>query len=92
LAPLALGASVTIAPPQPFAPDAAHALMVRDAISVAAFPPAYLREFANVAARDGVPPALRVLAFGGEALPQQAFEFVRCTFPAVRLVNGYGPT
>ncbi|HDR9336498.1 TPA: AMP-binding protein, partial [Burkholderia multivorans] len=92
LAPLALGASVTIAPPQPFAPDAAHALMVRDAISVAAFPPAYLREFANVAARDGVPPALRVLAFGGEALPQQAFEFVRRTFPAVRLVNGYGPT
>ncbi|KWH16112.1 non-ribosomal peptide synthetase [Burkholderia territorii] len=92
LAPLAIGASVTIAPPQPFAPDAAHALMVRESVSVAAFPPAYLREFAAVAARDGVPPALRVLAFGGEALPQQAFEFVRRTFPSVRLVNGYGPT
>lgn len=92
LAPLAIGASVTIAPPQPFSPDAAHALMVRESISVAAFPPAYLREFAAVAARDGVPPALRVLAFGGEALPQQAFEFVRRTFPSVRLINGYGPT
>ncbi|HGL4261990.1 non-ribosomal peptide synthetase [Burkholderia dolosa] len=92
LAPLAVGARVTIAPPQPFAPDAAHALMVRESVSVAAFPPAYLREFAAVAARDGVPPALRVLAFGGEALPQQAFEFVRRTFPAVRLINGYGPT
>ena len=92
LAPLAVGASVTIAPPQPFAPDAAHALMVREAVNVAAFPPAYLREFAAVAARDGVPPALRVLAFGGEALPQQAFEFVRRTFPSVRLINGYGPT
>ncbi|MGR3907616.1 amino acid adenylation domain-containing protein [Burkholderia sp. SR8] len=92
LAPLAVGASVTIAPPQPFAPDAAHALMVRESVSVAAFPPAYLREFAAVAARDGVPPALRVLAFGGEALPQQAFEFVRRTFPSVRLINGYGPT
>ncbi|KWH03957.1 non-ribosomal peptide synthetase [Burkholderia territorii] len=92
LAPLAIGASVTIAPPQPFAPDAAHALMVRESVSVAAFPPAYLREFAAVAARDGVPPALRVLAFGGEALPQQAFEFVRRTFPSVRLINGYGPT
>ncbi|WP_175725882.1 non-ribosomal peptide synthetase [Burkholderia ambifaria] len=92
LAPLAVGASVTIAPPQPFAPDAAHALMVRESVSVAAFPPAYLREFAALAARDGVPPALRVLAFGGEALPQQAFEFVRRTFPLVRLINGYGPT
>ncbi|HEF5870693.1 TPA: amino acid adenylation domain-containing protein [Burkholderia cenocepacia] len=92
LAPLAVGAGIVVAPPQPFAPDAAHALMVREAVNVAAFPPAYLREFAAVAARDGVPPALRVLAFGGEALPQQAFEFVRRTFPAVRLINGYGPT
>ncbi|HIH2751041.1 amino acid adenylation domain-containing protein [Burkholderia aenigmatica] len=92
LAPLATGASIVVAPPQPFAPDAAHALMVSEAVNVAAFPPAYLREFAAVAARDGVPPALRVLAFGGEALPQQAFEFVRGTFPSARLINGYGPT
>ncbi|MDR6503212.1 amino acid adenylation domain-containing protein/non-ribosomal peptide synthase protein (TIGR01720 family) [Burkholderia ambifaria] len=92
LAPLAIGASIVVAPPQPFAPDAAHALMVRESVNVAAFPPAYLREFAAVAARDGMPPALRVLAFGGEALPQQAFEFVRRTFPSVRLINGYGPT
>ncbi|EKS9796440.1 MULTISPECIES: non-ribosomal peptide synthetase [Burkholderia] len=92
LAPLATGASIVVAPPQPFAPDAAHALMVNESVNVAAFPPAYLREFAAVAARDGVPPALRVLAFGGEALPQQAFEFVRSTFPSVRLINGYGPT
>ncbi|MDN7931524.1 amino acid adenylation domain-containing protein [Burkholderia metallica] len=92
LAPLAIGASIVVAPPQPFAPDAAHALLKNEAINVAAFPPAYLREFAAVAARDGVPPTLRVLAFGGEALPQQAFEFVRRTFPSVRLINGYGPT
>ncbi|VWD07971.1 non-ribosomal peptide synthetase [Burkholderia lata] len=92
LAPLATGASIVVAPPQPFAPDAAHALLVSESVNVAAFPPAYLREFAAVAARDGVPPALRVLAFGGEALPQQAFEFVRGTFPSVRLINGYGPT
>ncbi|WP_322083135.1 non-ribosomal peptide synthetase [Burkholderia sp. BCC1972] len=92
LAPLAIGASIVVAPPQPFAPEAAHALLVRESVNVAAFPPAYLREFAAVAARDGVPPALRVLAFGGEALPQQAFEFVRGTFPSVRLINGYGPT
>jgi non-ribosomal peptide synthetase component F len=46
LAPLAVGASVTIAPAQPFAPDAAHALMVRESVSVAvsARVPARVRE------------------------------------------------
>lgn len=62
LAPLAVGARVTIAPPQPFAPDAAHALMVRESVSVAAFPPAYLREFAAVAARVGGTPRHALLA------------------------------
>ncbi|MEK8044477.1 AMP-binding protein, partial [Burkholderia contaminans] len=55
LAPLATGASIVVAPPQPFAPDVAHALLVSESVNVAAFPPAYLREFAAVAARDGVP-------------------------------------
>ncbi|SAL34692.1 non-ribosomal peptide synthetase [Caballeronia humi] len=92
LAPLAMGASIVISDPPPFAPEAAHALIVREKVSVAAFPPAYLREFASVAERAGVPASLKVLAFGGEALSQQAFEHVRRVFPAVRLINGYGPT
>ena len=92
LAPLAVGASIVITDPPPFAPDAARALIERERVSVAAFPPAYLREFAAVAARTGVPASLKVLAFGGEALSQEAFEAVRRVFPAVRLINGYGPT
>ena len=87
-----MGASIVISDPPPFAPEAAHALIVREKVSVAAFPPAYLREFASVAERAGVPASLKVLAFGGEALSQQAFEHVRRVFPAVRLINGYGPT
>ncbi|WP_323118191.1 non-ribosomal peptide synthetase [Burkholderia alba] len=92
LTPLAVGASVVVSDPPPFAPEAARALIERERVSVAAFPPAYLREFAAAAERAGVPASLRVLAFGGEALSQQAFETVRRVFPAVRLVNGYGPT
>ncbi|CAN7281484.1 amino acid adenylation domain-containing protein [Trinickia sp. LjRoot230] len=92
LAPLSVGTSVVIAPPAPFPPDAAHALIVRTQATIAAFPPAYLREFAAVAQRAGVPPSLRVLAFGGEALSQAAFVDVQRVFGAVRLVNGYGPT
>jgi amino acid adenylation domain-containing protein len=92
LAPLAAGARIVISDPPPFAPDAARALIERESVSIAAFPPAYLREFAAVAERTGAPASLRVLAFGGEALSREAFAHVRRVFPAVRLVNGYGPT
>ncbi|WP_321801004.1 non-ribosomal peptide synthetase [Caballeronia sp. J97] len=92
LAPLAAGARVVITAPPPFAPEAAHALIEREGVNVAAFPPAYLREFASVAERKGVPPSLRVLAFGGEALSREAFARVRRVFPVQRLINGYGPT
>ncbi|SAK43962.1 peptide synthetase-like protein [Caballeronia pedi] len=92
LAPLAVGARVVISAPPPFAPEAAHALIEREGVHVAAFPPAYLREFAGVAERKGVPASLRVLAFGGEALSREAFAHVRRVFAAQRLINGYGPT
>ncbi|MDR5795789.1 amino acid adenylation domain-containing protein [Caballeronia sp. LZ008] len=92
LAPLAVGARVVITAPPPFAPEAAHTLIERERVNVAAFPPAYLREFASVAERKGVPASLRVLAFGGEALSREAFARVRREFAAQRLINGYGPT
>jgi len=92
LAPLAVGARVVITAPPPFAPEAAHALIEREGVNVAAFPPAYLREFAGIAERKGVPASLRVLAFGGEALSREAFANVRRVFAAQRLINGYGPT
>ncbi|OTP67047.1 Non-ribosomal peptide synthetase module [Caballeronia sordidicola] len=92
LAPLAAGARIVITDPPPFAPEAALAMIDREQVNIAAFPPAYLREFAVLAERSGVPASLCVLAFGGEALSKDAFETVRRVFPAVRLVNGYGPT
>ncbi|SMG00497.1 Non-ribosomal peptide synthetase modules, pyoverdine?? [Burkholderia singularis] len=92
LVPLAVGASVVISDPPPFTPDAAHALITRERVTNTTLPPAYLREFAAVCARDGVPPSLRVLLFGGEAMPQSAFDEIRTVFASIRLVNGYGPT
>ncbi|MCO4881096.1 non-ribosomal peptide synthetase [Paraburkholderia caribensis] len=92
LAPLAAGASIAITPPGTVAPDDARALAEQERVTIAAFPPAYLREFAQAARRHGVPAALRVLAFGGEAMPGDVFADIRQTFSNVRLINGYGPT
>jgi len=92
LAPLAAGASIAITPPGHVAPADARTLIERERVTIAAFPPAYLREVAQAARRDGVPAALCVLAFGGEAMPGDVFAEVRQTFDRVRLINGYGPT
>ncbi|WP_144140001.1 non-ribosomal peptide synthetase [Paraburkholderia sp. BCC1884] len=92
LVPLAVGGSVVISDPPPFSPEATHAFMLREGITNTTIPPAYLREFANVCARLGVPPSLRTLLFGGEAMSQDSFDEIRRVFPSLRLVNGYGPT
>ncbi len=92
LAPLAAGASIAITAPGPVAPDDARALVDEERVTIAAFPPAYLREFAQAVRRHRAPDALRVLAFGGEAMPGDVFGEIRQTFSNVRLINGYGPT
>ncbi|MFM0624888.1 amino acid adenylation domain-containing protein [Paraburkholderia xenovorans] len=92
LVPLAVGGSVVISDPPPFAPETTHAFMLREGVTNTTLPPAYVREFANVCERLGVPPSLRTLLFGGEAMSQDGFDEIRRVFPSVRLVNGYGPT
>ncbi|MFM0300727.1 amino acid adenylation domain-containing protein [Paraburkholderia sediminicola] len=92
LVPLAVGGSVVISDPPPFPPEATHGFMLREGVTNTTLPPAYLREFANVCERLGVPPSLRVLLFGGEAMSQDSFDEIRRVFPSIRLVNGYGPT
>ncbi|AMO95610.1 D-alanine--poly(phosphoribitol) ligase, subunit 1 [Collimonas fungivorans] len=92
LAPLSIGASVVISDPPPFPPETARAMMEREGVTNTTLPPAYLREFAAASERFGVPSALRVLLFGGEAMSQDTFDEIRRAFPEIRLVNGYGPT
>ena len=92
LAPLSIGASVVISDPPPFPPETARAMMEREGVTNTTLPPAYLREFAAASKRFGVPSALRVLLFGGEAMSQDTFDEIRQAFPEIRLVNGYGPT
>jgi amino acid adenylation domain-containing protein len=69
------------------------AVLHRQRISVACFPPAYLLQLAEHAElQGGDPPPVRIYCFGGDAVPDATFERVKHTLKPQYLVNGYGPT
>lgn len=66
--------------------------LMREGITVAAFPPSYLRQLAEWAELKGQPPGVRTYCFAGEAFSRQmlrhAIEHLRPEW----IINGYGPT
>ena len=69
--------------------DALH----RHGITIACFPPAYLKQLAEYAANSRLaPPPVRVYCFGGDAVPDQTFEQVKAALRPQFFTNGYGPT
>ncbi|WPN28492.1 amino acid adenylation domain-containing protein [Pseudomonas sp. P5_109] len=69
------------------------AVLQRQRISVACFPPAYLLQLAEHAElQGGDPPPVRIYCFGGDAVPDATFERVKHRLKPQYLVNGYGPT
>jgi len=69
------------------------AVLHRQRITVACFPPAYLLQLAEHAElQGGDPPPVRIYCFGGDAVPDATFERVKHTLKPQYLVNGYGPT
>ena len=74
------------------AEDTLQALRTRG-ITHAGFPPAYLAQVADWAARaGGEAPAMELISFGGEAMPRGGFDAVRRHLRPRLLINGYGPT
>ncbi|MBA1200983.1 amino acid adenylation domain-containing protein [Pseudomonas capeferrum] len=63
------------------------------AITVACFPPAYLQQLAEHAAKlQTAPPAVHTYCFGGDAVAQATFDLVKAHLQPRYLTNGYGPT
>ena len=56
------------------------------------FPPVYLQQLAEHAARDGNPPPVRVYCFGGDAVAQASYDLAWRALKPKYLFNGYGPT
>ena len=62
-------------------------------VTIACFPPAYLKQLAEYAEASGIaPPPVRIYCFGGDAVPEQTFEQVKAALRPEYFTNGYGPT
>ncbi|WP_165679635.1 amino acid adenylation domain-containing protein, partial [Metapseudomonas otitidis] len=62
-------------------------------ITIACFPPAYLKQMAEFVESSGMPaPPVRIYCFGGDAVPEQSFEQVKAALRPQYFTNGYGPT
>ncbi|WP_317658691.1 non-ribosomal peptide synthase/polyketide synthase [Pseudomonas sp. KU43P] len=92
LVPLLFGGSVLVRDDELWTPEQTLAAMARHGVTVAAFPPAYLQALASQAEADGTAPPVRVYCFGGDAVPDAAFERARAALRPRAIINGYGPT
>ncbi|AJP58000.1 hypothetical protein UC34_15530 [Pandoraea vervacti] len=90
MAPLICGASLFIADERHWAPQTMLDVMRRHGVTNAGFPSAYLSRLATSAATGA--PALRLLSFGGEAMPWPALRAAQAMFRPAQTINGYGPT
>ncbi|MNF32587.1 Linear gramicidin synthase subunit D [compost metagenome] len=92
LVPLLFGGSLLIRDDELWTPERTLAAMTVHGVTVAAFPPAYLQALASQAEAQGSAPPMRVYCFGGDAVPDAAFERARAALRPRAIINGYGPT
>ncbi|SUD07155.1 protein PvdJ [Pseudomonas aeruginosa] len=90
--PLINGARVLIRDDSLWLPERTYAEMHRHGVTVGVFPPVYLQQLAEHAARDGNPPPVRVYCFGGDAVAQASYDLAWRALKPKYLFNGYGPT
>ena len=93
ITPLIIGASIVLRAAQLWSAEDTLAAMAEARVTNAGFPAAYIQQVASAAANDGnPPPPLRMVSFGGEAMPRGGFELIGRALRPGLLINGYGPT
>ncbi|OIN52091.1 non-ribosomal peptide synthase/polyketide synthase [Pseudomonas costantinii] len=93
LSTLLSGGTLVIRDANLWTPEQTFEALHQQRISIACFPPAYLKQLAEYAAHSQlVPPPVRVYCFGGDAVPDQTFEQVKAALRPQFFTNGYGPT
>ncbi|TBV12558.1 non-ribosomal peptide synthetase, partial [Phytopseudomonas dryadis] len=62
-------------------------------ITIACFPPAYLKQLAEHVRDSGQPaPTVEIYCCGGDAVPESSFDLITSVLKPRYLTNGYGPT
>ncbi len=93
LSTLASGGALVVRDGTLWTPEHTCAVLHEQRISIACFPPAYLKQLAEYIEASGVPaPAVHTYCFGGDAVPEQSFEQVKAALQPAYFTNGYGPT
>ncbi|WP_207254793.1 non-ribosomal peptide synthetase, partial [Pseudomonas sp. GP01-A14] len=93
LSTLLSGGTLVIRDASLWTPEQTFDALHQHGITIACFPPAYLKQLAEYAAHSQQePPAVRVYCFGGDAVPDQTFEQVKAALRPQFFTNGYGPT
>ncbi|MGN8278204.1 non-ribosomal peptide synthase/polyketide synthase [Pseudomonas sp. SMN5] len=93
LSTLLSGGTLVIRDGALWTPEQTFAALHRHGITIACFPPAYLKQLAEYAADSRLAsPPVRVYCFGGDAVPEQTFEQVKAALRPQFFTNGYGPT
>ncbi|TBV11413.1 non-ribosomal peptide synthase/polyketide synthase [Stutzerimonas kirkiae] len=93
LSVLLSGGEMVLRDQQLWTPEQTLQVLHDKTITIACFPPAYLRELAECAASsDKAPPKVDTYCFGGDAVAEATFELVKSELRPRYLTNGYGPT
>ncbi|MFG6175962.1 amino acid adenylation domain-containing protein [Halomonas sp. THAF12] len=92
LSPLSQGARVVLRDQQLWSAERTYDCLRDEGITVAAFPPSYLRQLADWADHRGAPPGVKTYCFAGEAFDRDMLRHAVATLQPEWVINGYGPT
>ncbi|MDD0977468.1 non-ribosomal peptide synthetase, partial [Pseudomonas fontis] len=93
LSTLYAGGTLVVRDNELWTPEQTCAALHRHGITIACFPPAYLKQLAEFVQASAEPaPPVRIYCFGGDAVPEQTYEQVKAALKPVYFTNGYGPT
>jgi amino acid adenylation domain-containing protein/non-ribosomal peptide synthase protein (TIGR01720 family) len=90
--PMCYGARVVLRDQELWSVEQTYDTLIREGITVASFPPSYLRQLSDWAGVQGKGPGVKTYCFAGEAFSREMLHDVIRNLQPRWIINGYGPT